>query len=100
MTALTPMEQATVTRFGIHDDDVIADMELRGDDTPRCAAKSNSEPCGLEASHTAVCSKCGIGVVLICLGHAITFGASRKFRRHRHCGNAGETRLILRVVPL
>lgn len=26
MTSLTPTEQATVTRFGIHDDDVIADM--------------------------------------------------------------------------
>lgn len=36
MTSLTPTEQATVTRFGIHDDDVIADMVRHRRKRPRC----------------------------------------------------------------
>lgn len=38
MTSLTPTEQATVTRFGIHDPDIIRGMEEHyGDHVPCCS---------------------------------------------------------------
>lgn len=37
MTSLTPTEQATVTRMGIHDEDILRDMETRyGEHVPCC----------------------------------------------------------------
>lgn len=33
---LSPAEQQDVTRFGIHDEDVIADLENHGDEVPTC----------------------------------------------------------------
>ena len=39
MTVLSPAEQAEVTRFGLYDTFIIADMENRADDEAQCEAE-------------------------------------------------------------
>lgn len=42
-TVLSPAEQDEVTRFGIHDRDVITDMEKRLDTPPSCESRERCE---------------------------------------------------------
>ena len=43
MTALSPAEQAEVTRFGLYDTFIISDMENRADDEAQCCLLYTSD---------------------------------------------------------
>jgi len=66
---LSPAEQQEVTRFGIHDDDVIADMEAHLDDIVPCIAPS----CTNEARWQ---------IIMICCGAAFPM-CGEHLTRHR-----------------
>jgi hypothetical protein len=59
---LSPAEQEEVTRFGVHDDDVIADLESHLDDEPRCEApKACDRPASGRFVVECACRKARIG---------------------------------------
>lgn len=102
MTAPDPslMEQATIDRLGIFDEEKFAEIVEHSDDVPVCASGRNGVRCGLPATHIATCVVCGLNPQLICTGHADEFTASTKIRTHTPCGSRDELRNLLRVVEL
>lgn len=80
MTSLTPTEQATVDRFGIHDEDII--NQLVGDDTPACQVSA----CGATASHVLVCPHCNRQCGLCCTPHTERIRLSTVIVQHEQCG--------------
>lgn len=103
MTApvLSPAEQAEVDRFGLYDEDVIADLERNQDDTPKCGT--------CESPATVVCR-------LRCCGHSFLacdnclarmrqmLALSRAWFYCENCGHhfgfVSGARDVMTVVPL
>ncbi|WP_307470105.1 hypothetical protein [Microbacterium sp. SORGH_AS_0505] len=61
---LSPAERAEVTRFGIHDDDVLRDMESRLDEEIGCSRAQ----CDAAASWSISARCCGVSLQL-CTAH-------------------------------
>ncbi len=97
---LSPAEQAEVDRFGIHDADVIADLERNRDDVPRCSAGDSRGACGAPATHSVSCTQCGGFTGLVCAPHAARARTSTRPVTHRACGAVGPVCEIARVMPL
>lgn len=70
MTALSPSEAATVSRFGIHDADVLAGMVEHADDRIQC----DRAECDASAEVRLIRSCC----------NRIFFACGPHFHRHRH----------------
>jgi hypothetical protein len=95
---LSPAEQVEVTRFGVHDEDVIADMEEHRDDDVKCAVIH--PPCDDTATHMLVCTWCGGQVCPTCAVHAQSALMSWRLVRHEACGHIAAMRDMVRAVML
>src|SRR5690606_6750517 len=65
-TTLTPAEQAEVTRFGIHDEDILRDLEGRWDDEIPCGAKKCETAATVQVS-SRCCGRC----MFMCSRHLV-----------------------------
>lgn len=100
MTILSPTEQAEVTRFGIHDEDVITDLEERMDETPRCVVSQLGVKCTATATHVLVCRSCGRQCGLVCTPHVEEIIHASGWRGRDKCGAEGPLMDLVKVVPL
>lgn len=98
MTApvLTPTEQAEVDRFGMHDEEVIADLERNQDEEPGCQVAR----CDDTATHALVCRNCRRQCGLVCDPHAARIRISIEDIIHTGCGAGGPLLELVKVVPL
>lgn len=97
---LSPTEHSEAVRFGIHDADVIAEMEDRAHDDLPCVIAEGRRRCGATATHVLVCVHCNRQAATTCERHAVIIVGSDQPARHATCGAAGALRDLVRVVPL
>jgi hypothetical protein len=97
---LTPTEQSEAVRFGIHDEDVIAEMEGHADDELQCIITEGREKCEAAATHILVCRNCNKHAACACERHAVMVATSEQPTKHATCGAVGALRDLIRVVPL
>jgi hypothetical protein len=96
---LSPAEQAEVDRFGVHDEEIIAAIEDRSDETPICRVV-RPEPCSATATHAIVCRECGGQAGLACTVHVGVAERSTRPATHTPCGAHAPMRDLVRTVPL
>lgn len=96
---LSPAEQDEVARIGIHDEDVIADLEGHGDEAPVCTV------CSVPAAARAV-KTCCRDAYLTCDRHLRAWRVSIDNARNAQCGVCGRVWIaprfddVFMVVPL
>lgn len=101
---LTPTEAAAVTRFGIHDDGVLTDMEEHTDKPVPCLWKY--EDCAAPASWSIARACCGLSQGTICTTHLQRWmrRVVEKAGAPRRCARCGAHVTLgphcYRVVPL
>lgn len=101
MTAtLSPTERSEAVRFGVHDEDTIAEMEEHADDELLCVVIESGRQCTDPATHALVCMQCNRQAAWACDVHAVKVRCSYQPVTHAPCGNTGLLRFAVRVVPL
>ena len=94
--ALTPTEQAEVDRFGMHDEEVIADLERNQDEEPGCQVAR----CDDTATHALVCRSCRRQCGVVCDPHAARIRISDAVITHLGCGAEDRLLELIEVVPM
>ncbi|MFJ4038219.1 hypothetical protein ACIPVB_09030 [Microbacterium sp. NPDC090007] len=97
---LSPIEQATVDRFGLHDEDVLHDLAQHADDHPVCIFLTRGTSCGQLATHAVVCTACNRQCGLVCDTHAAIVTSSAAQTKHAACQASAAMRDLVRLVPL
>lgn len=102
MTApvLTPSEQSEVSRFGVHDEEILRHLAEHADDEPECIYVTRGGSCGQPATFAVLCTSCGRQCGLICGPHAAVVSASNRPSVHYACGARGVLSDLIRLVPL
>ena len=81
MSILSPAEQAEVTRFGIHDEEILRDLEEHWDDEIPCGAKKCET-----AATVQVSSRCCGRSMFLCARH---YGRMVAVTQHHLCAPKG-----------
>lgn len=95
-TTLTPAEQAEVGRFGIYDEEILAEIGERFDDEPGCQIRD----CENTAAHVLVCTFCNRQCGLVCTTHGENIQRSVRHTEHVVCGEVDMLCLLVEVKPL
>jgi hypothetical protein len=103
MTAQNPtlMEQATIDRLGIFDEEKFA--EIVSDASPKCSwflHDFDDEECGAAATHAARCRTCRRWSKFLCTTHADILPIDRQPITHVPCGTCGPLCEVMGVGPL
>lgn len=99
MTAVTEHEQAEITRFGMFDEEVFAEIAGAEDIPVVCWVESSAGKCGSRANAWCRCVECGRFCGYLCQHHVIVLRGSGRPTRHT-CGADGDYDDVIEVVPL
>jgi hypothetical protein len=97
----TAMEQATIDRLGIFDEEKFAEI-VGHDDTPTCSLlfRVSGAQCVRPATHRGRCRSCGSHLGLACSKHAAQMERSTEVLRHAACGAEAPLNELIEAVPL